>query len=92
MSRRQIEKAFSPRAVGGTLGTRQGIEGIWVERDNAASFRNAMDCLIRFAIETGYAFRVGCTNAPSKVQAETTTYSAPGRIARQRRLISVARA
>jgi len=92
MSRRNIESAFSPRAVGGHLGTRQGIEGIWVERDTADSFRNAISHLARFAIETGYSFRIGCTNAPSKQQADTIAYSILGRRAREMRLISVTRA
>lgn len=92
LGRRAIESGFSPRAVGGHLGTRHGIDGIWIERDNAASFRDAIDHIARFAIETGYSFTIGCTNAPSKTQADTATYSIVGRRAREMRLIRTGRA
>jgi hypothetical protein len=67
---RGIEKAFSPRAVGGQTGTRHGQPGIWVERRTAAEFRAAIDKIARFSIETGYGFTIGCTNAPSEKMAK----------------------
>jgi len=92
LGRRAIESAFNPKAVGGSIGTRHGIDGIWIERYTAAQFRNAIDLLVRFALETGFSFTVGCTNAPSKEQADTATFSQQGRLARQRRLIRTGRA
>jgi hypothetical protein len=92
MGRRAIESAFSPRAVDGVLGTRHGIEGIWIERDTAARFRNAIEIVARFALETGFSFTIGCTNGPSKVQADYATFSTIGLRARDRHLIRTGRA
>lgn len=67
---RAIERSFSPKAVGGRTGTRHGRPGIWVERHSAQGFREAVNEVIRFALATGFAFEIGCTNEPSLKQAQ----------------------
>jgi hypothetical protein len=66
-----IERQFRPSAVGGHTGTRHGRPGIWVERQSAQGFREAVDGIVKFALVTGFGFDIGCTNAPSREQAQT---------------------
>jgi hypothetical protein len=92
MTAREIAASFSPAAVGGHIGTRHGQPGIWIEAATAEQFRRAVEQVARFALDTGFAFVIGCTSAPGKVAADTASFSAAGIAARDRRLIRTGRA